>query len=221
VERLRALLSRPPSSAPAAEPDVEPSPGAAPAPARAKVIVGLGNPGAEYEETRHNAGWWLLDALAEAWGVERFRVEGSQAVATVRVGDLQVRLVRPLTYMNRSGSVLLPLRRMAGLDLTRDLLVLVDDVALAPGRVRLRPGGSAGGHNGLKSIEQVLGTREYARLRIGVGAVPPGEGLVEWVLSPMPDDDREAVEARFDGLVDGVELWLRGEVAGAMDLCNR
>lgn len=218
MERLRALLAptaAEPSSAPPAEPE-------APGPAGgAKVVVGLGNPGEKYEDTRHNAGWWLLDAIAEAWGVRRFHVQGSQAVATVNVGDHQVRLVRPLTYMNRSGQVLAPLKRMAGLDLSRDLLVLVDDVALEPGRARLRPAGSTGGHNGLKSIEAALGSREYARLRLGVGTVPEGEGLVDWVLSPMPADDRETLESRFESLIDGVELWMRGEMQAAMDVCNR
>lgn len=214
MERLRALL------APAAAPGDAPPPEPAPRPSAVKAIVGLGNPGAEYEDTRHNAGWWMLDALAEAWGVQRFRVEGSQAVATVRVGEFQVRLVRPLTYMNRSGQVLRPLQRVAGLDLGRDLLVLVDDVALEPGRARLRPSGSAGGHNGLKSIQAALGSQEYARLRLGVGKVPEGEGLVEWVLGRMPEDDREALESRFERLIDGVELWMRGEMQAAMDACN-
>lgn len=216
MERLRALLT--PSPAGGSDPGpapAEPAPAAGP-----RVIVGLGNPGAKYEDTRHNAGWWLLDALAEAWGVQRFRVEGSQAVATVQVGAHQVRLIRPLTFMNRSGQVLAPLRRVAGLDLSRDLLVLVDDVALDPGRARLRPAGSSGGHNGLKSIEAALGSQEYARLRLGVGKVPEGESLVEWVLAPMPADDREALEARFERLIDGVELWMRGELQAAMDACN-
>jgi peptidyl-tRNA hydrolase, PTH1 family len=213
MERLRALLAPGPVAAPS-EPVADGVDGGP------KVIVGLGNPGAEYEDTRHNAGWWLLDALAEAWGVERFRVQGDQAVATVRVEGRQVRLVRPLTFMNRSGRVVPPLRRVAGLDPARDLLVLVDDVALDVGRARLRPSGSAGGHNGLKSIEAALSSREYARLRLGVGRVPEGEELVAWVLAPMPADDREALEGRFEGLIDGIELWLRGDVDGAMERCN-
>ena len=153
LERLRALLSA------RGEDDV----------AGAKVIVGLGNPGREYENTRHNAGWWLLDALARSWGVPKFRAEKTQANATTRVEPHQVRLIKPLTYMNRSGGVLVALKRMNALDLTKDLLVIVDDVALDPGRVRFRPSGSAGGHNGLKSIEQTLGTKDYPRLRLGVG----------------------------------------------------
>ncbi|HEX2186507.1 MAG TPA: aminoacyl-tRNA hydrolase, partial [Chloroflexota bacterium] len=149
-----------------------------------KVVVGLGNPGREYALTRHNVGWWLLDALAEAWGFGRFRADKNAAVASGRVEPHAVRLIKPLTYMNRSGSVLVPLKRMNALDLTRDLLVVVDDVALDPGRVRFRPSGSAGGHNGLKSIEQTLGTRDYPRLRIGVGAKPEGMDLADWVLGP-------------------------------------
>ncbi|MCA1790311.1 MAG: aminoacyl-tRNA hydrolase, partial [Thioalkalivibrio sp.] len=104
--------------------------------------------------------------------------------------------------------------------LSRDLLVLVDDVALDAGRVRLRPAGSSGGHNGLKSIEAALGGGAYARMRLGVGKVPPGESLVDWVLSPMPAADREALESRFETLVDGVEAWLRGEMDAAMDAVN-
>jgi PTH1 family peptidyl-tRNA hydrolase len=204
LERLRALLSA------RGEGDV----------AGAKVIVGLGNPGREYENTRHNAGWWLLDEHARSWGVPRFRVEKTQANATTRVEPHQVRLIKPLTYMNRSGGVLVALKRMNALDLTKDLLVIVDDVALDPGRVRFRPSGSAGGHNGLKSIEQTLGTKDYPRLRIGVGARPPGMDLADWVLGPMPKSDRKLVEERFPELVRGVEVWMRDGIEAAMDACN-
>jgi PTH1 family peptidyl-tRNA hydrolase len=204
LERLRALLSA------RNEEDV----------AGAKVIVGLGNPGREYEGTRHNAGWWLLDELARAWGVPRFRVEKTQANATTRVEPFQVRLIKPLTYMNRSGGVLVPLKRMNALDLTKDLLVLVDDVALEPGRVRFRPSGSAGGHNGLKSIEQALGTKDYPRLRLGVGAKPPQMDLASWVLGGMPKSDRKLLEERFPDLVRGVEVWMRDGIEAAMDACN-
>jgi PTH1 family peptidyl-tRNA hydrolase len=186
----------------------------------AKVIVGLGNPGREYENTRHNAGWWLMDALAASWGVPKFRVEKGQANATTRVEPFQVRLIKPLSYMNRSGGVLVPLKRMNALDLTKDLLVLVDDVALEPGRARFRPSGSAGGHNGLKSIEQALGTRDYPRLRLGVGAKPPQWDLADWVLGGMPKGDRKALEDRFPDLVRGIEIWMRDGIEAAMDACN-
>jgi peptidyl-tRNA hydrolase, PTH1 family len=184
-----------------------------------KVIVGLGNPGREYALTRHNVGWWLLDALAERWG-GRFRQDRGAAVATVRVEPYAVRLIKPLRYMNRSGSVLAPIRRMNAVDVTRDLLVLVDDVALDPGRARFRPSGSAGGHNGLKSVEQALGTRDYPRLRIGVGARPPGADLADWVLRPPSKADRQAILDRFPELVEGVEVWMRDGTEAAMDRCN-
>ncbi|HEX2204439.1 MAG TPA: aminoacyl-tRNA hydrolase [Longimicrobium sp.] len=185
-----------------------------------KVIVGLGNPGREYALTRHNVGWWLLDALAEAWGFGRFRADKSAAVVTGRVEPHAVRLLKPLTYMNRSGSALLPIARMKAVDVTKDLLVVVDDVALDPGVIRFRPSGSAGGHNGLKSVEQALGTRDYPRLRIGVGAKPPGADLADWVLAPPSRADREAIEARFPDLVGCVRLWMDEGVEMAMSRCN-
>lgn len=188
--------------------------------AGAKVIIGLGNPGREYENTRHNAGWWFLDALAQSWGIPKFRAEKSQANATTRVEPFQVRLIKPLTYMNRSGGVLVPLKRMNALDLTKDLLVVVDDVALEPGRVRFRASGSAGGHNGLKSIEQTLGTKDYPRLRLGVGAKPPAMDLADWVLGAMPRSDRKLLEERFPDLIRGVEVWMRDGIEAAMDACN-
>lgn len=209
LERLRALLAG------VAEREEEA------AVAGAKVIVGLGNPGREYDNTRHNAGWWLLDVLAQRWGVAKFRAEKNQAIATTRVEPFQVRLIKPLTYMNRSGSVLVPLKRMGALDLGVDLLVLVDDVALEPGRVRFRPSGSAGGHNGLKSIEQALGTRDYPRLRIGVGTRPPGADLADWVLSSMPRGDRKRVDERLPELAEAVETWMRDGIEVAMDRYNR
>jgi PTH1 family peptidyl-tRNA hydrolase len=208
LERLRALLAG------VAEREEE-------AVAGAKVIVGLGNPGREYDNTRHNAGWWLLDVLAQRWGVPKFRAEKNQAIATTRVEPFQVRLIKPLTYMNRSGSVLVPLKRMGALDLSKDLLVLVDDVALEPGRVRFRPSGSAGGHNGLKSIEQALGTKDYPRLRIGVGTKPPGADLADWVLSSMPRGDRKLVDERLPELADAVETWMRDGIEVVMDRYNR
>ncbi|HEX8318423.1 aminoacyl-tRNA hydrolase [Longimicrobium sp.] len=209
LERLRALLAG------VAEREEEA------AVAGAKVIVGLGNPGREYDNTRHNAGWWLLDVLAQRWGVPKFRAEKNQAVATTRVEPFQVRLIKPLTYMNRSGSVLVPLKRMGALDLGKDLLVLVDDVALEPGRVRFRPSGSAGGHNGLKSIEQALGTKDYPRLRIGVGTKPPGADLADWVLSSMPRGDRKLVDERLPELAEAVETWMRDGIEVVMDRYNR
>ena len=185
-----------------------------------KVIVGLGNPGREYALTRHNVGWWLLDALAEEWRIGRFRADKAAAVASGRVEPHAVRLVKPLTYMNRSGSVLLPYARMKAIDIQKDLLVVVDDVALDPGRARFRPEGSPGGHNGLKSVEQALGTRTYPRLRIGVGAKPPQMDLADYVLAPPSKADRQAILDRFPDLVGCVRMWMDEGMEAVMNRCN-
>lgn len=182
-----------------------------------RAILGLGNPGDEYADTRHNAGWWLLDHLARAWDLGPFRRAGSAEVVEGAVGGCTVRLIRPLTFMNRSGGVLHPLARVPGFDPLEHLLVLVDDVALPPGRARFRPGGSAGGHNGLKSIEATLDSREYARLRIGVGQKPPGADLADWVLGPPPPEERAAIDALLPWLADGVRVWMEQGIEAAMN----
>jgi PTH1 family peptidyl-tRNA hydrolase len=185
-----------------------------------KVIVGLGNPGKEYALTRHNVGWWLVDALADSWGLGRFRLDKNAAVAQGRLEPHAVRLIKPQTYMNRSGSALGPIARMNAIDVTRDLLVVVDDVALEPGVIRFRATGSPGGHNGLKSVEQALATRDYPRLRIGVGAKPPAMDLADWVLSPPPRAARQAILDRFPELIDAVRLWMDEGVEAAMNRYN-
>src|SRR5262249_39081645 len=152
-----------------------------------RTIVALGNPGPEYEGTRHNAGFILADYVAAAWKLGPFRREGPARIVRGSHRGTAVQLVKPSTYMNRSGAVLGPLRAATlPLDPTVDLLVLVDEVALPLGRFRLRAKGSAGGHNGLKSIEGALHTQEYARLRIGVGPLPPEyDDMADYVLEPF------------------------------------
>ena len=113
-----------------------------------KVVACLGNPGPEYSTTRHNVGWWLADRLVEVWSLGRFRQEGPTARAAGRIGGVEVVVLKPLTYMNRSGDALAPLLDRPGFDPAADLLVVVDDVALEPGRARFRAGGSAGGTTG-------------------------------------------------------------------------
>ena len=186
-----------------------------------KVISGLGNPGAEYESTRHNVGWWLVDRLSSDWGLGPFQRSGPALVADGLVGGERVVLLKPITYMNRSGAALAPLRSDPDLDIANDLLLVVDDVALDVGRVRMRPSGSAGGHNGLRSVEKVLGTREYPRLRIGVGEAPPGVDLADWVLGEFDPADEDAVVALLPELVDAVQLWIDEGIEAAMSRYNR
>lgn len=176
-----------------------------------RLVCGLGNPGSEYARTRHNVGWWLLEEARQRWAFPPFERAGSAVRSAGTVDDRDIVLLAPWTYMNRSGDALAPYLD-AGLDATRDLLVIVDDVALDVGRVRFRATGSAGGHNGLKSIEAAVGTRDYARLRIGVGAPPPGGDLVEWVLSPMSVQAEADTVERLPELVDAVALWARDGV---------
>ena len=187
-----------------------------------KIVAGLGNPGPEYDQTRHNVGWWALDRLAYDWGVGPFVKAKRSLVATGTVRDHSLLLVKPTAYMNRSGPVLATLLHGEdGVDLARDLLVVVDDAALDVGRVRLRARGSPGGHNGLASISASLGTDEYSRLRIGVGKPPPGESLVDWVLSGMPPEDEDVVVGLLPSLTQGVEAWMEEGAEAAMNRVNR
>ncbi len=185
-----------------------------------KTLLALGNPGARYRDTRHNVGWWLADRLCVAWSLPAFRAARLAAATAGRVGDSPVRVVKPLTYVNRSGRVVEKLRS-EGLHFPH-LLVLVDDVSLPPGTFRLRARGSAGGHNGLLSIEGTLGTREYARLRIGVGRPHDSRiDLAEWVLAPMSDAEEEQVLLAFGDMVSAVECWMAEGIETAMNRFNR
>ncbi|MFN8667844.1 MAG: aminoacyl-tRNA hydrolase [Gemmatimonadaceae bacterium] len=188
-----------------------------------KLIVGLGNPGRKYEGTRHNVGWWALDHLADVWRFSPWRAEGDALVADGERGDQKLRLVKPQTYMNLSGTALRPYLRRLEWEGLQHLLVLVDEVALPVGTLRLRAAGSAGGHNGLKSIEATLGTREYARLRLGVGLAsgerPPGD-LADFVLGECTPEERSAVLGLMPRVAESVEVWAAAGVARAMNVAN-
>jgi len=184
--------------------------------------VGLGNPGPEYDGTRHNAGFILADHLAARWGFGPFRREGSARFAKGSVRGRAVQLVKPHTYMNRSGAVLTPLRSEAGFDPTQELLVLVDEVALPVGRFRLRAKGSAGGHNGLKSIEGALRSQDYARLRIGVGPLPPEyDDMADFVLERFEADEARVIAELLDPMTEAVECWVTDGIETAMNRHNR
>jgi len=164
----------------------------------------------------------LADHLAARWGLGPFRrgERSRQAEGTWDGHDVHV--IKPQTYMNRSGAAIAPLRDVSGFDPATHLLVLSDDAALPVGRFRVRGAGSAGGHNGLKSIEAALQRQDYARLRIGVGPVPAGlEDLADFVLGPLEPDEARAIDELLDPMADAVECWLLECVERAMNRFNR
>ena len=188
-----------------------------------KVILGLGNPGKEYERTRHNVGWWVLDHLADVWHFEGWKKDGEARVVTGQVGPHKVRLVKPLTYMNLSGAVLKPYLRRAFWSPKVDLLVVVDEVALPIGRYRFRARGSAGGHNGLKSIEHAIGNQDYPRLRIGIAPDDPRRrsgNLADFVLDEFGRGDAEAVRALFPTLTEAIGVWVTEGIEPVMNRFN-
>lgn len=190
-----------------------------------KVILGLGNPGRQYEVTRHNVGWWVLDHLADVWRFEGWKRDGESLVSTATVEGARVRLLKPLTYMNLSGHVLKNYLRRPFWTPAKDLLVIVDEVALPVGRFRMRARGSAGGHNGLKSVENAVAGQEYPRLRVGVGPSEERKNiyhdLSDFVLAPFASDEREDVLALMPRLEAVVATWLRDGTERAMNTHNR
>lgn len=184
-----------------------------------KLIVGLGNPGREYEMTRHNIGFLLVDKLFERAGARRFRSESNAKVVEVTLAGQRVLLAKPQTFMNSSGDpVRLLVERYAESDV--DLIVACDDAALPFGMIRVRARGSAGGHNGLKSIIERLGTRKFARVRFGVKPNHPVEDIVSFVLSPIPTRDREQLEQMLERGADAVTVILNEGVDRAMSRFN-
>ena len=175
-----------------------------------RAVVGLGNPGPDYAATRHNAGFVLADAVAEHWQLPPFRRAERARATEGTVGGTSVRILKPTTFMNRSGAALASLRADPTFTPARDLLILVDDFQIPLGTFRFRPEGSAGGHNGLKSIESALQSQQYARLRVGVGPLPEGIGdWADYVLNNFEPEEREQVEALMPQMIETVEKWLK------------
>jgi peptidyl-tRNA hydrolase, PTH1 family len=184
-----------------------------------KVIVGLGNPGKEYERTRHNVGWWVVDHLADVWRIDGWKKDADARVATGTFGGQKVRLIKPLTFMNLSGAALRPYMRRPFWSAATDLMVVVDEVALPLGTYRFRAKGSAGGHNGLKSIETAVRSQEYPRLRIGIAPEDPGRRgvLKDYVLDDFGKREESVVRELMPTLVQALELWLTGGIVPVMN----
>lgn len=184
-----------------------------------KLIVGLGNPGADYERTRHNVGWMVVDAFARKFRIDVTRHEKNALTGTGRVAGGSVMVAKPLTYMNLSGDAV-KLLVNAYLESTDDLIVVYDDIDLPLAKLRIRPSGSSGTHNGMRSIVQVLGTEKFPRLRIGIGAQDGGR-LRDYVLDEFAADEQAIVSRAIERSVDALVLFARGDLRRAMNEFNR
>jgi PTH1 family peptidyl-tRNA hydrolase len=183
------------------------------------MVVGLGNPGDRYRRTRHNVGFMVVDELASRAGAGKGRQEADCWVGPAHIAGEDVLLVKPLTFMNRSG--LAVERLLAGKGAApQDLVVVLDEVALELGVLRIRERGSHGGHNGLRSLVDVLGTDDFARLRIGVRKGDPPEDLADYVLSEFPRDDVLVVQEIVGRAADAIECLLSEGPAAAMNRYN-
>jgi PTH1 family peptidyl-tRNA hydrolase len=172
-----------------------------------KIVVGLGNPGAQYEKTRHNIGWMVLDRLADRAGwAGRGRTRDASAVVQGRYRGLDLVLVKPLTYMNESGLAVRKVLARHHAPLS-ELLIVVDDFALPFGKLRFREGGSAGGHNGLRSIIGEMRNEQFSRLRVGIGE--PGRDAIDHVLSQFNKGEKARLPELLDAAADAVEAWAR------------
>lgn len=183
------------------------------------MVVGLGNPGERYRRTRHNAGFMVADALAARSGVGGWRGEADAWVMDARVGDEDVLLAKPLTFMNRSGAAVDALRSARGLS-PAEVVAVVDDTALDLGDLRVRERGSHGGHNGLRSLIEAMGTEEFPRVRVGIRKGELPEDLAEYVLSEFPEEDVLFVRDIVGRAADAVECFLRDGAAAAMNRFN-
>ncbi len=183
-----------------------------------RLVVGLGNPGRRYRGTRHNVGWEVVDRLSARWGIGAFREEEEALVGRGEIAGVEVLLAKPLTYMNRSGEAVGGLVRRYGLQ-PQEVLVIYDDVDLPVGALRIRPRGSAGGHHGMASVLEVLGTQEVPRLRIGIGR-PRGDAAA-YVLSRFAPEERSRIAEAVERAADAVETLLREGIQRAMDRFNQ
>ena len=184
------------------------------------IIVGLGNPGIDYERTRHNVGFMAMAVIEEKLGVSvnTFKFKAKTAVASI--GGKQCLLMKPETYMNLSGEAISQAMNFYKIPI-ENVLVIFDDISLEPGKMRIRRKGSAGGHNGIKSIIECCGGEDFPRIKIGVGKKPhPDYDLKDWVLGKFSDEDKQKLSEVFQNVLPAAELILQGRIAEAMNKFN-
>ena len=182
-----------------------------------KLLVGLGNPGPQYRDTRHNVGFWVIDEVARRWQLSDGWRERDDTLFVKKAGGAI--LAKPLTFMNHSGFAVSRIRQFFQIE-PADLLVVVDEAALPLGRLRARARGSAGGHNGLKSIIEQLGSEEFCRLRVGVGRGDARRDLADHVLSKFDPDEREAIAAAVQRAADASEMFVTEGIERVMNTFN-
>lgn len=186
---------------------------------RRRIIVGLGNPGKQYANNRHNAGFMLVDRLAERYGLKFTRMMHKGIVALGEIEGHKVALVKPQTFMNLSGESVAPIVRFYKSE-PSNLLVIYDELDLPAGQLRMRPKGGSGGHNGMKSIIARLGSEDFPRLRIGVGRPPGRRDPKDFLLDDFTRDELAVLEPAFDRAVEGIRRWLSDGIDNAMNFVN-
>lgn len=185
------------------------------------MIVGLGNPGKKYENTRHNAGFMALDVLEREWNASPYGNKKTATLSRAKVDGKEVILVRPLTFMNLSGNAVNEVGAYYKIP-PENIIVIADDVSMAVGRMRIRDKGSDGGHNGLKDIIRVLGSSNLMRIKIGVGQKPhPDYDLADWVLGKFPKEDLPALKEVLETIPGAVKLLMNGDLSKAQNQYNR
>ena len=185
------------------------------------IIVGLGNPTKEYEGTRHNVGFAVIDAIADKYNISVTERKGRAFCGKGMIEGQKVLLAKPQTYMNLSGESVRSLIDFYKIDEEEELLVIYDDVSLDVGQLRIRKKGSAGGHNGIKNIIAHLGTTVFQRIKVGVGEKPKEYDLADYVLGHFSKAEKEAMEDGYKCVIEAIELILRGEIDSAMNQFNK
>ena len=184
------------------------------------IVAGLGNPGKKYDGTRHNTGFAALDHLAQQWGVQVTKAKFDALVGTASVEGAKVLLLKPQTFMNNSGEAVRDAANFYKIP-PEHIIILFDDISLPPGKLRIRRKGSDGGHNGIKSILYLLGSDQFPRIKLGVGAKPrPDYDLADWVLSTFQKDELSRMKEAMEKACEAVPLLVREETDRAMNLYN-
>lgn len=185
------------------------------------IIAGLGNPTKQYEKTRHNVGFDAIDIIADKYQITMSQIKYKAVCGSGYIAGQKVLLIKPQTFMNNSGESVGAFLKFYKLDPAEQLLVIYDDISLDPGSLRVRMKGSAGGHNGIKSIIAHAGTQDFARIKIGVGQKPDGWDLADYVLGHFSKEERAETEEAMKDAASAVELIVSGEAGQAMNLYNK